>query len=63
MLPPPPQNWLRCSKLEVADQQLAVVNSRSWTNKVCKLKLSLKFPMISIIDLINRINITKYGHF
>ena len=30
-LPPPPQkkkNWLRCSKLEVADQQ-GVVNSRS----------------------------------
>ena len=25
---PPPQNWLRCSKLEVADQQ-GVVNSRS----------------------------------
>ena len=27
-LAPPPLNWLRCSKLEVADQQ-GVVNSRS----------------------------------
>ena len=26
--PPPPKNWLRCSKLEVAGQQ-GVVNSRS----------------------------------
>ena len=26
--PPPPYNWLRCSKLEFADQQ-DVVNSRS----------------------------------
>ena len=28
-------NWLRCSKLEMADQQCILhVNSRSWTNKV-----------------------------
>ena len=31
--------------------------------KCSKLKLFLKFPTISIIYLINKINITKYGHF
>ena len=39
--PPPPQNWLRCSKLEVADQQ-GVVNSRSSTNKVYQAKKFLE---------------------
>ena len=33
LAPPKKKNWLRCSKLEVADQQ-GVVKSRSQTKKV-----------------------------
>ena len=50
---PPPPNWLRCSKLEVADHQ-----SRDHKPKRCsKLKLFLEFHTIPFICLIN---IDKY---
>ena len=48
--PPPPYNWLRCSKLEVANQQ-GVVNSRSETKRCTKLKLFIKLPTMSIYYL------------